>query len=394
MQKLLIMFLLATLLLGLSCTKNEPMEPVSNNPNLKIVWKKPFNIGELAGSQTPLITDNGAMFTLLTSFKPEELWMFDKNTGEIKWRWQGVSGDFSVFSQMNPLVVDNNLNCVTGGGFLSINLTNGTEACRYDLNNLVWSARLGDALVSIEDDLSDTIVNVTITDKNCNKKLLFTEVNTATPYWGLVGLVPYVNEDGDTLVYYCTEKYFWGIDTAETYFICRNISKDSIIHKVFSPKGHMLYSPIILGDNIILAFENIITCLNRKTFAKVWEQDIEGGPGSQINIYDGKLIVPDDKYGYHYALDPTNGKILWKTKTGERCSMAQYSKGHIYFVCKSTNILHAIRMSDGKKIWEEKSPDTEQNSGTGFAFGAGVDPITNRVYISTLNNAYCFKGIE
>jgi outer membrane protein assembly factor BamB len=391
MQKLLIMFLWASLLLGVNCTKNEPMEPVSNNTNLKIVWKKPFNIGQLAGSETPLITENGALFTVFTSGDPEELWMLDKNTGEEKWRWQGDNGGFGFFSNQHPFTFMNELVCA-GNGYFSIDLSDGTETCRYQANNAVWSARIGETIFTTERP-NDTTRTIVKTDKNCNSVTLFKETSV-TPFWDINGILPFVDEAGDTLVYYSTNKYFWGIDTGETYFICRNITKNEVIHREFNPKGHMVYSPVINGDNIILVFQNIVTCLNRKTFEKIWEQDIIGGPAYQINIYDNKLIVQDDGEGYIYAINPINGVILWKAKTGTGISMPNYCKGHIYFRCASDGLLYGIRTSDGKKIWEEKSPDTEQNSGTSFAFGVGVDTITNRIYVSTFNNAYCFKGIE
>jgi outer membrane protein assembly factor BamB len=80
------------------------------------------------------------------------------------------------------------------------------------------------------------------------------------------------------------------------------------------------------------------------------------GEGGGIAYDDGKLYVSDG-FGNVFALDPANGKELWKDDMGVPIVNAPVANGGRVFLSSTDNHFYALAESDGRTLWDHQGID-------------------------------------
>jgi len=111
-----------------------------------------------------------------------------------------------------------------------------------------------------------------------------------------------------------------------------------------------------------------------------WSFQIPEGPGRDLDfgsspVYVGGLVIDTSKDGYTYALNPTTGKLVWKTFTGMALGSSATDGTRLYVPSAETVFpaclagrtcggLYALNVSDGSIAWSIPA--------TTDMFGAGM----------------------
>jgi len=76
------------------CCKKENIENQST-PNLKLLWKEYRGDDRISGCAIPVLTEHGIIYSqdFYLGEDKSKFFLFDKNTGEIKWEWSDYNNE-------------------------------------------------------------------------------------------------------------------------------------------------------------------------------------------------------------------------------------------------------------------------------------------------------------
>ena len=145
--------------------------------------------------------------------------------------------------------------------------------------------------------------------------------------------------------------------------------------------GRLAAPPIVVGGRVhVLDAKATVRTFAAGSGRRLWRvslvpkgEDADDGYGGGL-CSDGRAVYVATGFGEVFALNPANGGIIWKRKTGLPFRSAPMVSGGRIFVRDAANVLHALSASSGEEQWrhEGKGAATALISASAPAAGAGV----------------------
>ncbi len=205
---------------------------------------------------------------------------------------------------------------------------------------------------------------------------------------------------GDTILYFQNRKYTvipfpdgW-ID-----MIAYNMSADSVVWQQtnFDAEGTgTVWAPIVYNNYVFYQGAKSIFCFNKTNGQLLWNWLAPTGDDlifSKLIVKEGYLYIMTSLGGI-YALNYSTGGIRWSNISlpGEPSQLEYFDKT-LYLTSSGTGLLYAIDATNGTVLWTLESP----NSGNPDTFDARfenaptIDPVTHRLYITDRYYLICYS---
>jgi outer membrane protein assembly factor BamB len=384
-----------SLILFNACHKNADSAPVQSSPVLS--WRHDFETTALTGSQTPILTPSGVLFSQHTDQNTDEsLLMLDPETGLTRWTWNQYLNPPTTLlacSRQEPAVYGQDLLFAAGNALYNIDLSDGHTILEQPGEYNPAYKQLGSCLLCTQNRLQDTATRVALLDMvTGNERLLYTHHGLNSAFKAISCPTFALEPNGDTSLYWMYKIYdhqSWKTEAAlyamrlpnhQMRFIKSNISQ-----------GSSEYAPLVHDSLIFVEGYREVLAMNRFTGQEIWRTQTDGVGGHQIQMINETLLVSDADHGFLLGLEPKTGVIRWKTQVYGACSMPQYMDGVLYTVSQENGKLYAIQLTDGSILWTLESPDLALHPYATFSYGVGVDRVNRRVFLSSFRAAYCYK---
>lgn len=393
MNTLKIMPLYLMLLNG--CYKNTSSMPEQTGPVLH--WRHDFNTAQLMGSQTPILTSSGVLFSQhIDQNTDEALLMLDPETGFTRWTWNDYLHHPTTLlagSRQAPALYNQRLLFAAANGLYNIDLHDGHTVLKRSGDYNPAYKQLVSSLLCTYSRTQDSVTRVVLLDMATgNERLLYAQHDINSAFKTISCPTYAITSNSDTSLYWLYKSYdpqTWKTEAAlyalhlpdrQILFIRPNVSR-----------GSSEYAPLVFDSLVFVEGYREMVALNRFTGQEIWRTQTDGVGGHQIQIIDQTLLTSDADHGFLLGLAPQTGAIRWKTQVFGACSMPQYMDGVLYTVSQENGKLYAIRLSDGSILWTLESPDLAQHPYATFSFGVGVDSANHRIFLSSFRAAYCYN---
>lgn len=395
-------YFLITILLTVGCTKpSQPTDP--SQP--KLVWKTKLS-GGLSGSIYPIVGSNSVIYSSWTTGgTTEPIIALNKATGKIEWEWNNYSS-----SSNNTLTGVSGYNVYMNNDKIMFPISSRNYAIDIKTGKSLWSnsgnwavqyiTGIGDVCFQIKNDQSLGVDLPNISKCNINTgqwQTVFTDtiVRDFKPSISLP--LPYIDSNGDTLIYYLKNLYRFPPDEAIRCLIyCFNISKNKMIYsKEIFPKEGIDRFPIIYNNKIYTYYDKGFVCLDLLTGNKVWTNNINltNSTFTNFTIAEGKILAGNENSKL-YCYDSETGALIWEKEKAiantNDMNKPTVLNGILYYIALGK--LYAVDIQTGNFLWQYKA-----NTGDSNLFlnrSMTVDPIGKRIYAHDYQNAYCFEAIR
>ncbi len=145
--------------------------------------------------------------------------------------------------------------------------------------------------------------------------------------------------------------------------------------------GRLAAPPIVVGGRVhVLDAKATVRTFSAGSGGRLWRvslvpkgEDADDGYGGGV-CSDGRAIYVATGFGEVFALNPANGGIIWKRKTGLPFRSAPMVFGGRVHVRDSGNVLHVLSPASGEEQWrhEGKGAATSLISASAPAAGGGI----------------------
>ncbi len=136
---------------------------------------------------------------------------------------------------------------------------------------------------------------------------------------------------------------------------CIDVKKASVVYTVTlgsSSQG----SPLVLGDQVVVAAGDIVTGFRDSTGDPIWRVDTDGRQvtASPSGIIKGEvpMIYIGARNGVFFAIDGRRGQVVWKTDLGQPVTGTATVTPNAIYVGTANGVMFALNPEDGKSIWE------------------------------------------
>ena len=390
-------------LLAIGCTKApQPTDPTQP----KLIWKTALQSAGLTGSIYPVVCSNSIIYSnWTTGGTTEQIIALNKSTGKREWEWNDYQ------SATNNSILD-------GSGY-SVYMANdkimfpiGSRNYAIDIKTgkTLWSNK-GDAAEKYISGLGDICFQIKSNQSTGSDLPYVSKCNINTGQWQTVFTdtvvkdfkpsssfpLPYIDTNGDTLIYYIKNLYkFPPNEAIRSLIYCFNISKNRMIYSkdIFPAEGVGGF-PIIYKNRIYIYADKGFVCLDMLTGNKVWanNSNLAGSGFTTFTVAEGKVLAGNSNSKL-YCYDAETGALIWEkdkaTANTNDMNKPTVLNGILYYV--SLGKLYAVDILTGEFLWQYKA-----NTGDSNLFlnrYMTVDPVAKRIYAHDFRNAYCFEAIK
>jgi len=216
---------------------------------------------------------------------------------------------------------------------------------------------------------------------------------------GLQFIHPFIDTNTDDIMllcYYDKNCYLRNSNETESqaYLGLFNFSKKQWVYeRVELGAGNWLagITPTIIGDNFYhTLMGGINECRDLKTGSMVWHTEnnfLYAYKG--FVIADNKMIVMDDISGTLMALNIDNGNEMWQTNTAAGPSVRYELNGVLYFVAGDNGNLYAVDISNGEILWRIKDDYFKSE----IKVIPGKEGEKGKIIVSSFTTyAYCYEA--
>jgi len=179
----------------------------------------------------------------------------------------------------------------------------------------------------------------------------------------------YVNNTGDTLLYFTTDGLNFDTDHYRADAYCYNLTKKQMVwkNKEFrTDMGASAFDPppfVIENDRLIITTRKAISCLDKNTGAIIWQRANLGLADRPPLYWEGKLYIRSGDPCILMCLDAQTGMQIWENTVidpipAPEGRMAIY-KDKLYFAVWGANATHhlgCVDINTGKELWRDRGP--------------------------------------
>jgi outer membrane protein assembly factor BamB len=238
------------------------------------------------------------------------LYCLDSKTGKLQWRFTGEPEkkyDFADYHHSTPVLSNNVLHVGLGQSLYAISASDGKKVWQFSTGHLVHT-----------------------TPAIANGSVFFGSFD---------GHVYALNVADGTLL--------WKFKT---------------VGQQFFPKGEVQGSPAVFKNMVIIGARDFnVYAINQKTGTGVWNRYLPRGWGLVNTIKDSVLHIGTGDERTLFALDPRNGRELWKKKMELLVFGSNAYTANLMYVPSTMGKLHAIDRKTGDTRWTITMPGYQQN---------------------------------
>lgn len=162
------------------------------------------------------------------------------------------------------------------------------------------------------------------------------------------------------------ESIFFGSFDGNVYAL--NVSNGSLLWKFktigqqYFPKGEVQGSPALYKNLVLIGARDFnVYALNQQTGTGVWNRYLPRGWGLVNTIKDSVLHIGTGDERTLFALDPRNGRELWKKKMELLVFGSNAYSATLMYVPSTMGKLHAIDRKTGDTRWTITMPGYQKN---------------------------------
>lgn len=281
------------------------------------------------------------------------VWALDSSTGEVKWRTRLANSEYES-AESSPMLYN---------GKLYIGISNGNGDVPCTVGRVVAlaasdGAKLWETLMASDDNSGVGVWSTVAIDTAANR-LYATTGNTCPEF----ALRPAARKPAIDTVPFDNSFVAMDLNTGAVAWVYRYLSGD-VMDLDFGS------SPVIFGNAIAaLSKSGVLVAVDRGTGQSIWKTTIAnsdaapdaGGGVNSPSFADGKVLVgsgavddPPDSPGASYegsfsAVDPANGRILWRVPLKIAALGASASVNGMVFTGDGNDLL-ALDTSNGHQL--------------------------------------------
>jgi outer membrane protein assembly factor BamB len=333
---------------------------------LNALWRYTAE-GEPASTTPPLVTGPAGQRRIYFA-AGTQVFCIDGQTGSQIWKSAVLTRPVTA-----PLTLLNSENgdlilAVTSGGRMSaLRTSDGGQAWEADARSPVPS-------------MAPTILKTSRGDRillgiSLGRLLAFTTEGALDPNWevklGRTGseptATPAITPDG---------KYLF-LAAQDQRLYCIDVQTGSVVYTI-QLNTSALSSPVVVGDQVIVAAGQIVTGYRIRTGDPIWRtntesRQIDTAPAVRMDAQGNPVVYIGAKNGIMYAIDarPGKGDILWKTDLESSVSSTATVLNNAILVATSRGVLYALKPEDGSIQWQyrlrtERAVTPNQNTSGRF----------------------------
>lgn len=388
----------------ISCQIKDPIpqpDPDDNNGPFEILWQVPLNEDTSeCFSMAPAVFNNKVVYSMLFYMDGYELFRgVNAQTGASLWHWMPpypgeVTSRLTRSRYENILAIshiDNyyGLDMNTGQPNWISRVGNdeitGSHAIRI-INDQVYSTHSN----KIIDDTVSFLVRASLTTGSWDTVFQTTKKNGYRPT--LYPPALWVSPTGDSILVFQNRQWNFALSDDRVDLIAYNLTTRQIKWEVndFDPAGNSsIYNMLIHNDQVYFCGEKTLHCFDAATGAKRWSWTTPVPTDNllltNLVIAEGRLFVKPTNERNLYSLNPNTGEINTTYPCGAGGVLMTHHDGILYLCPDASNKMYALRIADGKWLWEHESPN---NKKPGKAYGRTlfddptVSPEHNCVFVA------------
>jgi outer membrane protein assembly factor BamB len=387
----------------ISCDNNidpDPSDPSTPGSPIKVVWKRDYPTDQLYASSMPTFFEDKVIFSNYPAFDPEKFYAVDAATGQsLKWEWndymntttRNAAPDEEFNTQEEVMVMR------PANGLIGVDMRTGATLWKKNFSTYGLLGRFETSVISLDNHYYETgVSSLRFVDIKTGQERVAIKIDTSsTTYGGFGQATAERDHNGDTILYVGYNQLFKDQDGIynqyKSKFLCYNITKGQMKWLLNNTISYR--KPIIVNNNIYIQSLDTLCCINKLTGERIWQRTsyVKSSQG-QIEYIDGRLIhMGSSSPSRVEAYNPVDGSVIWSFTFGGADQMPVLYKGYLYFVCRSDGRLWAIRSSDGTRVLHEFCPNKDIGGDRGWAFAVNVDPVRDKLYLSSLSAFYCIE---
>ena len=398
------MLIPSLLILAIIACEKPPLEPPPNGSNnnhekLNTLWQEPINEDMTSCfSRTPLLLEQGVMFTKILCNPYETLVMRNLEDGNLMWKWEdydeiGILGDLSEF----PI----------NGHIIGLGKSNEVYGVDLQTQTRLWKIATrptgsGNPRIS---EYGNWVFHVHEPNQTAIDASHLVMIEAHTGFVDTIytvykedgfepGIEPgtiWINPKGDTVVIFQTRYVNFSTLEDKVDLFAYNMTADSLAWKIDSitPTGNSsIHLPIISGDRIFFQGSQSATCIDAPTGAILWQRRFPGESFFHAaNILVEDRLILNGTTEHIYAISTQTGDLLWDNpNSGTTVDNMVHYKGVVYFGSDGDGKLHAVDINTGEELWAYESPNAEEYPYAYFGNGITIDKQTG--YLYTVDNVF------
>ncbi len=417
-MRTILIIILSSFILTTSCSEDDiPNNETDENGiivSMSYIWKRSLHLSAPVSNSgiAPIYYNNNFVSPITNGSNNRLLAMINSTNGDILWQWddryqpETEYMDISYFYQFNNLLTYN-----TGGRNYCINLDNGATH---------WKIRRDTSFdVRINPYVDGNYFTYsTIINNDSNKEQIaykgniqtgeltdFLHANLSSDYISPIGIggIIYItqipNKENLLLVTYAEPLPNWEVNS---FFGLYNTQTEEWVwdRKLLSPPtvNTSVFTPPQIYDG--KAYANVgkkLVCHDLDTGEQIWsKQFTQDFMFSGFIIEENKIIASNENETL-YCLNLENGSTIWTAEGSGTSSRLAYLNGIVYFSGGGDGKLHAVDISNGKKVWKLNASNIDKS------IFASYNPVyvlpaegnkPARVFAHTLGSVVCFEAYQ
>jgi outer membrane protein assembly factor BamB len=392
----------AALFLMSGCNPSPDPTP-SNQP--KFIWKTVLSETGLSYSFQPVLYNDRVIYSIQEMGRTKmPIVAYDKKAGNKLFTWEDSKNNQSTH---NSYCYNNLMTIATGPRVYTIDLDNGTTkwASNDKETGKPEIAGIGKTIFHSNGENFVGIWNayeyLSTADVTQGKwKIVFSDTLKNDFYPILDNPTPFVNGQGDTLLYVTGDNYKVAGYVSNSKMVCYNMTQKK---KVFDIKfkdfmnlgtglGFGGVKPIVYENKVYCVLGNNVFCFNATTGEKMWHRPYDQGCVNLL-VEDGRVYYIN-QYAGTTCFDATTGTTIWNDPKGAALSSSIATLNGVLYFMDIKGKFTGLETKDGTTIFTIESPDYKNDKNLFFQNRFTIDKPNKRIYAASFKNAMCFEAIR
>jgi outer membrane protein assembly factor BamB len=398
MQNLIV----CTALFLMSGCNPSPSPTPSNQPTL--VWKTVLSETGLSYSFEPVLYNDRVVYSIQENGRDKmPIVAYDKQGGKKLFTWTESKSNQSTH---NGYCYNNLMTIATGPRVYTVDLDNGTtkwtnsdketgDPVITGIGKTIFQPK-GENFVGIW-NAYEYISVADITQGNW--KIVHSDTLKNDFYPFLNAPTPFINSQGDTLLYMTGDNYKIAGYVSNPKIICYNMTQKK---KVFETKfkdfvdpgtnSGFAVKPIVYENKVYSTIGSHVFCFNATTGERIWHRLYDQGAVNLL-VEDGRVYYIN-QYAGTTCFDAATGTTIWNDPQGAALSSSLAILNGVLYFMDIKGKFTGLETKGGATTFTIESPDYKDDKNAFFQGKFTIDKLNKRIYAASFKNAMCFEAIR